>query len=218
MRCSSRKTPNYKEIDAYPSDYFVHKRFLRGNESSFSEYAIILPSDRALFQETSVKLSARLVLFSMLLCLSLSTLAFADNAHERTQMGHNITVAEGEHVNEATCFGCSVRVRGQVDGDVTAFGGSIIVENGASVGGDATTFGGDVRLDKDVKLSGDVTVFGGRLRRDPGATVGGDVTNFGGPAWILLIFVLPLMFLGAFIALVVWLIRKLLRVALPATA
>jgi len=160
----------------------------------------------------------RLLAASLVFSVALSTAAFADGDHDRTQVGHNITVGPDEKLSEATCFGCSVRVRGQVSGDVTTFGGSIIIEGQGQVGGDATTFGGDIRLDKEVKVHGDVAVFGGRVRRDPAAMVGGDVTNMGGPAWIVLIFVIPLFFVGLFVALIVWLVRLLLRPARPATA
>ena len=103
-------------------------------------------------------------------------------------------------------------------GDVTAFGGSIIVEDQGKMNGDATAFGGDIRLDKAVAVSGDVVVFGGRLRRDPGASVGGEVTNFAGAGWMLLIFLLPLIVLGAIIAFIVWLVRRVTRRSVPATA
>jgi len=149
--------------------------------------------------------------FLVLFLTVVSTLALADGSHDRTQVGHSITIGPDEQVTDATCFGCSVRVRGQVSGDVTTFGGSIVVEDHGQVGGDATSFGGDVRLDKDVRVKGDVTVFGGHLRRDQAATVGGDVTNFGGAGWMILIFVLPFVFFGLFVALIVWLIRLLLR-------
>lgn len=151
------------------------------------------------------------------LMAALSSAAFAE-ANDRTQFGHNLTVAAGEEVSEATCFGCSIHVRGHVSGDATAFGGSIVVEDQAQVDGDATTFGGDVRLDRAVKVSGDVTVFGGRIRKDPAAMVGGDLTNMGGPGWIVLIVAAPLVLFGAFVALVVWLIRRLVRPSVPATA
>ncbi len=154
----------------------------------------------------------------LLFCVALSTAAFADGARERTQVGSNISVGPGEEVSEATCFGCSIRMRGHVAGDVTAFGGSIVVEDQGQVDGDATSFGGGIRLDKEVKVSGDVTVFGGRIRRDPAATVGGDVTTMGGPGWIVLLVLAPLMFVGGFVALVVWVVRRLLRPSLPATA
>ena len=97
------------------------------------------------------------------------------------RLDSNISIGPDEEVGDATCFGCSIRVRGHVSGDVTAFGGSIVVEDQGQVGGDVTAFGGDIRIDKEAKLGGDVTVFGGRIRRDPAATVGGDVTDDGGP-------------------------------------
>lgn len=117
----------------------------------------------------------------LLVCTALSAAAVVDADHEKTRVGHSITIGPGEEVNEATCFACSVRVHGHVAGDVTTFGGSIEVEDQGQIGGDATTFGGSVRLDDDAKVSGDLTVFGGRIHRDPRAIVGGDVTNFGGP-------------------------------------
>jgi hypothetical protein len=133
-------------------------------------------------------------------------------------VGHNINVGPDEEVSEATCFGCSIRVRGHVFGDVTTFGGSIIVEEQGQVDGDATTFGGDIRIAKEVKVGRDVTVFGGRIRRDPAASVGGDVTTMGGPGWIVLIFLFPLLFLAAFIALLVWIVRRIMRPSVPAAA
>jgi hypothetical protein len=156
--------------------------------------------------------------FLLLLVIAVSTAAFADDANDRTRVGSNINVGPGEEVSDATCFGCSVRVRGHVTGDVTTFGGSVVVEESGQVDGDVTTFAGDIRLDKEVKVAGDVTLFGGRIRRDPAATVGGDVTDFGGPAWMVLIFLIPLVLFGLFVALIVWVIQRLLRSAAPAQA
>jgi hypothetical protein len=149
---------------------------------------------------------------------ALSSTAFADGPRDRTQVGSNITIRPGEEVGNVTCFGCSIRVRGHVSSDATAFGGSVILEDGGEVGGDITTFGGSIRLGKEAKVRGDVTVFGGRIQRDPAATVGGDVTTMGGPGWMVLIFLTPLIFLGLFVALIVWVIRRLLRPAVPVAA
>jgi hypothetical protein len=160
----------------------------------------------------------RLLPACLLVCASLSTAAFAAGGRDRTQVGSNVNVGANEEVGEVTCFGCSVRVRGQVSGDVTTFGGSVVVEDQGQVGGDITTFGGGIRLGKEVTVNGDVTVFGGRIQRDPAATVGGDVTTMGGPGWILLIFIAPLVMLGLFVALIVWLLRRLFRRALPVAA
>lgn len=160
----------------------------------------------------------RLRLLSGLFFVALSSASFADGNHERTQVGSNISIGPNEEVSEATCFGCSIRVRGHVTGDVTAFGGSIAIEDQGQVNGDAITFGGSIRLDKEVKVAGDVTVFGGRIHRDPAATVGGDVTNLGGPGWIILLLAVPFVMLGLLVALLVWGIRRLLRPSVPAAA
>jgi hypothetical protein len=109
-------------------------------------------------------------------------------------------------------------VRGRVAGDVTTFGGSIQIEDAGEVNGDATSFAGGMRLDGGTKVDGDVTVFGGKLRRDSSASIGGDVANFGGGFWVVLVFGLPLIIFGALIALVVWLVRLVLRRSVPATA
>jgi hypothetical protein len=143
--------------------------------------------------------------------------AFADGPQERTQFGHDIYVGTEEDVTEVTCMGCNVRIRGKVQSDVTIFGGSIAVEDQGEVGGDITAIGGNVRLDKGASVK-DVTVFGGRLRRDPSATVNGDVSAFSGSIWLLLIFGLPLVLLGAFIGFIVWLVRRLTRPRMPIAA
>ncbi len=153
----------------------------------------------------------------LFLLVALSGLAFAEGGRERTQVGHDITIGPDEEVSEATCFACSVRVRGHVTTDVTVFGGNIVVEEQGQIG-EATVFGGGVRLEKDAKVGGDVTVFGGQLRFDPSASVGGDVTNFGGSFWLVLIFGLPLVILGGIIALIVWIVRRLTQPSVPATA
>ena len=151
--------------------------------------------------------------------LIVSAGAHADSSHDRTQFGHNITIGPNEEVSDATCFGCSIRIRGHVSGDVTTFGGAVVLEDTAEVDGDMSVFGGSVRLDKNVKVGGDVSVFGGRVRKDPEATVGGDVSNFSSPGWLVLIFVVPLLLFGGFVAFIIWLVWRLIkRPSLPQPA
>jgi len=152
------------------------------------------------------------------LVAGLSSATFGQASRERTQFGHDVIVGPGEEVSEITCFGGSVRVRGHVAGDVVAFGGNVVVEEDGSVGGDATVFGGGVRLEKTAKIGGDVTIFGGQIRRDPESQVGGDITNFSGGFWLPLFVALPLIFIGAIVALIVWLIRRLTRTGVVAPA
>lgn len=152
-----------------------------------------------------------------LILAALSGVAFADDSRDRTQFGHDITVGPQEEVVEVTCFGCNVRIRGKVKTDVTTFGGNVVVEDQGEIGSDTTAFGGNVRLEKGAEVNA-VTVFGGRLQRDPEASVEGDVTTFTGSVWLFLIFGLPFVILGAFTALVVWLVRRTTRPAMPLAA
>jgi len=152
----------------------------------------------------------------VLVCLVLSTPAFAKDKPSYTQVGHNITIGPNDQVGELTCFGCSIRVRGQVAGDVTAFGGSIVLEDQGQVAGDVTVFGGNVRLDRAVKVAGEVTVFGGEIRRDPTATISGDVTTMGGHGMLVPILLAPFVILGLLIALVIWLVQRTRRPSAPA--
>jgi len=158
----------------------------------------------------------RLLCAGLIFILAMSSAAFADR--DRTQVGHSIIIGPDEEISGATCFGCSIHVRGHVSGDATAFGGSIVIEDQGQIGGDATDFGGNIRLDKQAKVGGDITVFGGQIRRDPESTVGGDVTTMGGPGWFFLIFLVPLIFFGLFVAFIVWVVRRLMRPSVPAAA
>jgi len=153
-----------------------------------------------------------------LIALGLSAAAFAKGNSSITRFGNNISIGPTVEVADLTCFGCNIRIRGLVAGDVTTFGGSIAIEDQAQVAGDVTSFDGNLRLDKAVKLSGDVTIFGGTLDRAPEASIAGDVTTFSGRAWFLLIFASPFVLLGLFVAFVVWLIQRIRRPEVSATA
>ena len=166
---------------------------------------------------SKIRIVLRLSLCSLFLA-ALSTAALADSGRERTQFGHDISIGPDEEIGEVTCFSCSVRIRGHVTGDVTTFGGSVTLEDNAEVAGDVTTFAGNVRIDGSSTVNGDLSVFGGRIHRDASSKIGGDVTNFGGGFWIVLIFGLPFIVLGAFIALIVWLVRMFTRPRIPVTA
>src|SRR5215471_14075574 len=78
----------------------------------------------------------------VLLVLVAPTLALSGDTHEYTQFGHSIYIGPDQKTGDVTCFLCSVRVRGQVGGEITTFGGNVTLEDSASVGGDVTAFGG----------------------------------------------------------------------------
>ncbi len=149
-----------------------------------------------------------------------SSMSFAQTASksDQTHIGRTIRVAENEQVGEVTCIACSIYVRGQVAGDVTTVGGSIFIEGQGQIAGDVTTVGGNIRLDSTSKIAGDVTAVGGEIRRAPGAQISGDITSIGGGVWLPLVLLAPFVFLGLLVWLIVWLIQRARRPAVPASA
>ena len=159
-----------------------------------------------------------LCVFVGLACLLVpaSPLAAATDP-DRTQFNRDIRVEANDNVGDVTCIGCSVHVRGHVSGDVTTIAGSVIAEPGASIAGDLTTIGGSARLENGTQVAGDLTTIGGTLRRDPQAAIAGEITNLGGGGWILGIFLVPILFVGGIVALIIWLIQRSRRpVQVPA--
>ena len=146
-----------------------------------------------------------------LICLALPSVAFARDNPSYTQFGRNISIGPNDQVGDLTCFACSVRVRGQVAGDVTVFGGTVVIEDHAQVTGDVTAFGGDIRLEEGVRVAGDATVFGGQIRRDPAATISGDVTAMGGHGWLVPIILAPFLAIGLLVAFVLWVVQRTRR-------
>jgi hypothetical protein len=146
--------------------------------------------------------------FVVLAALLVCSPAFAKGGSDITQFGHDIRISEDQKAGEVTCFACSVYVRGQVSGDITTFGGSVVLDPGTMVAGEITSFWGDVRAAEDTKIAGDVSVFGGRLRRQPSTMISGEVTTFQSRGLIWLMLLSPFVVLAGIIALIIWLVRS----------
>jgi hypothetical protein len=164
-----------------------------------------------------IRLSLRAFCAVVIFLLPSLKLAAASNP-DRVQFNHDIRIEANDNVGDVTCIFCSIHVRGHVAGDVTTIAGSVFAEQGASIAGDVTAVGGSARVENDAQVAGDLTTIGGTLHRDPQASVAGDVTTIGGGgggrgAWIFLIFLLPFLFLGGIIALIIWLIQRSRRPA-----
>jgi hypothetical protein len=146
-----------------------------------------------------------------------SSLALAENSADRVQIARDIVVEQNEKVGDLVCLACSIHLRGQAAGDAVALAGRIVLEQGAQVAGDVTAVLGDVRLESHTQVAGDVVALAGTVHRDSESQVAGDVTSFGGAGWMLLFLLLPLIFLGGIVALIVWLIQRSRR-KMPAAA
>lgn len=133
--------------------------------------------------------------------------ASASEDRELTRRNRDITVPAGESADSATCLNCSVHVRGKIAGDVTAFHGNVTIEAGGSVGGDVATFLGDVRVENNAEVGGDVAALGGRVSREPNGKIGGDQAAYG-RFWFFVGALIPFVFPGLLITLIVWLVRR----------
>jgi hypothetical protein len=156
------------------------------------------------------KISPRHFIAALFVLIFSTTLVSAQN-RSLVQFGRTIRVESGQPVADVTCIMCSVFLRGPATGDITALGGSITIESGVPASGDVTAIGGDIRIQAGAAIAGDVTAIGGAIRRASDSQIGGDVTSMEGKGWLLLIFVVPFLIFGLFVALVVWLVRYLFR-------
>jgi len=121
---------------------------------------------------------------------------------DAVQFANNIVIHEGEEVHDAVCFLCSIENDGTVHGDMVAFVGNIHVRGHAEH--DAVAFLGNISLGENASIDHDAVVFAGSLRNGPGSSIGRDRVVFP-----LFLFLLPLLFVLGFIALIVWSIRAL---------
>jgi len=148
---------------------------------------------------------SRFALLSVLAGAVAAGPAFAESDH--VSIGHDITVSDGAPIQDLVCVFCSIRVHGEVSGDVVAILGDVSVDSGRSIAGDLVAIGGDVSLASDAAVDGDLSIVGGRLGTAQGASVHGDSSVISGRGWLLLPLA-PLLVLAGVIWLIVWLVRR----------
>jgi hypothetical protein len=149
----------------------------------------------------------RSLLLAAFLLMLVCTPAFARSAEDRASVGSDITIPEGESAGDIACAFCTVRVRGEVRGDIATLFGSVIVEEGRNVSGDVASLGGDLELGQDASVGGDVAIAAGETRLGSGAAIRGQQTVLPGRVWLLLPLAPLLIFVGL-IWLVVYIVRR----------
>ena len=148
-----------------------------------------------------------LLLISALLFLSAVPPSFARSSEDRASFGNDITVSEGETVGDVACAFCSVRIHGNVKGDVAVLFGSIAIDSNQAISGDVAILGGDLNLAEDGKVGGDVAIAGGRAYLASDAMIHGSRAILPGRLWVLLPLA-PLLILIGIIWLIVYLVRR----------
>jgi hypothetical protein len=160
-----------------------------------------------------LRMAGRTLFGTLMVLALLAAPALAQRGSDRVEINHDIFVEPGQKSGDLVCINCSIFVRGEVAGDVVTIHGNVVIEQGAHVAGDVTTVLGNLRVQGAAQIGGDAVAVGGTVRNEPQAAIGGDITSLGGAGWTVLIILLPLAFLGGFIALIVWLIARVRRPA-----
>jgi predicted acyltransferase (DUF342 family) len=135
-------------------------------------------------------------------CLALLWAPVARAEKKLAHFGQDIVIAEGETAENVACAFCSVRVHGDVRGNVAVAFGDLELDAGHQIAGNAAVLAGRVQLGDNSRLEGNVAVIG-ELHQGDGAIVGGSRAVL--PEVVLL---LPFLVLAALIWLVVYLVRR----------
>ena len=147
------------------------------------------------------------LLLATALLLAASLPAFARSQQDRARVGNDITVAEGEPVGDIACAFCSVRIHGDVKGDVAVLFGSVTVDPSHTISGDVAILGGDLNLGSESEVGGDLAIAAGEANLTSGAMVRGSQTVLPGRFWLLVPFA-PLLILIGIVWLIVYLARR----------
>jgi hypothetical protein len=152
----------------------------------------------------NVRTSAILMSLVVLIVVAPS-MAFAEDGGDRVQFFQSITVGADEHIGDAVCIFCSIRIAGS-SGDAVAIFGNIVVDG--AVNGDAVSVGGGIKLGEDASVGGDAVAIGQGVYRHPNAVVKGQTVSQAGPIILLGLIIVPLLPIFLVVALVVWLLRR----------
>lgn len=157
--------------------------------------------------DCSSRFSMRRLLLAVAVVFFSSVHAFARSDNDRAGVGNDITVAEGETAGDIACVFCTVRVHGDVRGDLAVMFGKVEVDPGRNISGDVATMGADLNLGDGAMVGGDVAILAGDANLGPGAMIHGARTVLPGRLWLLLPLA-PLLILIGVIWLIIYIVRR----------
>ena len=108
---------------------------------------------------------------SVLIAVAMLFLSAGNVIAEENSYLHSVTVEQGVHRGSINCFGCSVVVRGDLDGEIVTIGGDVIVYG--KVRKDIVTVGGAIHLKSGAEADADVVALGGGITTEGAVTVPG---------------------------------------------
>ena len=90
--------------------------------------------------------------------------ATAASAQEKNSYLRRVTIEAGGERVSINCFGCSVIVKGDLDGEVVTIGGDVTVYG--RVRGDVVAVGGTIRLKNGAEVDADAVAIGGEIKTE----------------------------------------------------
>jgi len=100
----------------------------------------------------------------VLACLAMALGATAVSAQERNSYLRRVTIEAGVEHGSINCFGCSVIVKGDLDGEIVTIGGDVTVYG--RVRGDVVAVGGTIRLKNGAEVDADAVAIGGEIKTE----------------------------------------------------
>ena len=102
------------------------------------------------------------IVFTLLFAMILG--ATAASAQERNSYLRPVTIEPGAQRGSINCFGCSVVVKGDLDGEIVTIGGDVTVYG--RVRRDVVAVGGTIRLKNGAEIDSDAVAIGGEIKTE----------------------------------------------------
>lgn len=119
-----------------------------------------------------------------------------------------LDISEDRPANDIVCAFCTVRVDGEVHGDLAVIFSTVDVGEGRTISGDVATLFSTLRLAEGSHVNGDLATALGTTSIAPGAAVNGDRAIFSSGLG-LSVLLAPVLILAGVLWLLVWGARRI---------
>ncbi len=129
------------------------------------------------------------------------------NGDDRVGVFSTIVISEERPAADVVCAFCSVRVEGDVHGDLAVLFSTVTVSEGRTISGDVATLFSTLVLGEGARIDGDLATLFGTASLAESAHVGGDRAVLASGLGFAVILA-PLLILVGTIWLLVWVVRR----------
>ena len=151
-----------------------------------------------------------LTLLLALMCMALPLKAHArhgEDGKDRVGAFSTIVVSEDRPAADVVCAFCTVRVDGDVHGDIAVIFSTVTVSDGRTISGDVATLFSTLDVGDGARINGDLATVFGTANLAESVHVGGDTAVLASGLAISLLLA-PLLILTGVIWLLVWVVRR----------